>query len=355
MEDINSQSYISEDLSEDTKQEKSRKWTKEHDSFIQSMVETYGTRDWNVVADNVNRKFPSANRSAKECRLRWQRRIHPSLARHHWSEYEEVQLLLAHKEYKNSWSEISKALPGKTSNSIKNRFYTIFRKVKNKIKKEDYSYDSQCEILQIHYMVEVMEEYMKILSLPDSGNDKAGKDFLYKLVQQINPQNLVNYAQTFRKVTAAHGTVQELFQKQLAENGCSEPAQIVMPEDVREEVKQPQSEGQSATDMPTDAAPMETMKLESPWKMKDCTPIENMMLGSSSGVFMPKDSPCILSAGPAAAAAFKAPCFQQDPDDVGFSEFTDGGFYVQNSAALIKPMGASPSAFSPFSHSQNHA
>lgn len=355
MEDINSQSYISEDLSEEPKQKENVKWTKEQDNFIQSMVETYGTRDWSVVSDNVNKKFPSIFRSAKDCRLRWQRRIHPSLAKHHWTEQEEAQLLLAHKEHKNSWSEISKAISGKSSNSIKNRFYTIFRKVKNKIKNNDYSYDSQCEILQIHYMLEIMEEYVNIMNTPTFAAEKAGKDFLLKLVQQIDPKDLAIYITTFRGLTASYGTMQELLQQQLAEEVPSEPAHILMPEDIREEAKTLQISVQNTTELQTETTPMEMMKLESPWRMKDCTPLESMMLGSSSGNFMAKESPCILSAGPAAAAAFKAPCFQQDPDDVGFSEFTDGGFYAQSNTALIKPMGASPSAFSPFSSSQNHA
>jgi len=351
MEDINNESYLSEDLSEEPKQKGNVKWTKEEDNFIQSVVETYGTRDWSVVSDNVNKKFPSNYRSAKDCRLRWQRRIHPSLAKHQWTAREEAQLLLAHREHKNSWSEISKALSGKSSNSIKNRFYTIFRKVKNKIKNCDYSSDSKCEILQIHYMLEIMEKYVNILNVSESA-DKTGKDFLYKLVQQIDQKDLAIYTKNFRELAVTYGTMQELFQQQLTEESFSEPAQIIMPEDIREETKAPT---QCATEMSNETAPMEMMKLESPWKMKDCTPLENMILGSSSGILMPKGSPNILSAGPAAAAAYKAPCFQEDPDDIGFSEFTDGGFYVQNNGALIKPIGSSPSAFSPFFSGQNHA
>eukprot|EP00826_Nyctotherus_ovalis_P025986 TRINITY_DN2023_c0_g1_i2.p1 TRINITY_DN2023_c0_g1~~TRINITY_DN2023_c0_g1_i2.p1 ORF type:complete len:412 (-),score=99.02 TRINITY_DN2023_c0_g1_i2:107-1171(-) len=312
MEDSNSYSSFNDESLEKLKQTERAKWTKEQDLFIQSMVEMYGTSDWNVVADNVNKKFPGTFRSSRQCRLRWQKYIHPLLIKHPWSEKEEAELLLAHRKFKNRWSDISNALHGRKSNSIKNRFYTIFRKVKNKIKKNDYSFVSNAEALQIHYVLSVMKN--------DNLAQKTGKDFIYKLMQHVTSEMLEAYSVAFQEAAVACGTMQQLFEQILSE---SEPAKIVLPEESSEEAKElvvPEAAS------PTQPMPMET---ESPCKpeilmAKDPSPFENIMLGPPSAT-MHKYSPCILSAGPAAAAeaAAKAPCFQTEPDDLGFSDFTE--------------------------------
>jgi len=295
------------------------KWTQEQDFFIQSVVETYGTSDWNVVADNVNKKFPDTYKSARQCRLRWQKHIYPLLIKHPWSEKEEAELLLSHHKFKNRWSDISSALNGRNSNSVKNRFYTIFRKVKNKIKKGDYSYTSTSDLLQIHYILSVMMKYLSTSTGIENLARKAGKDFTNKLLQHINIETLIAYTTAFQEKTASCGTMQELFEQILSE---AEPAKITIPEEPLEEVKKTNN-----VISPGRLEPMETESAGKPiiFISKDPSPFENMTLGLPSATGMQKFSPCILSAGPAAtaAAAIKAPCFQVEPDDLGFSEFTE--------------------------------
>lgn len=321
MDDSISSASLKDESLDKLKPVERTKWTKEQDSFIQSMVETYGTSDWNVVADNVNKKFPDSFRSSRQCRLRWQKHIHPLLIKHPWSDREEAELLLAHHKFKNRWSDVSSSLHGRSNNSIKNRFYTIFRKVKNKIKKSDYSYTSKSDLLQTHYILSVMIDYLSTSTGPESLAQKAGKDFTCKLLQHISLEMLTTYAAEFQKKTASCGTMQELFEQLLAD---SEPAKLVLPEESLEETKKQENAGAVDSEQ---LIPMET---ESPLKStviicKDPSPFENMMLGPPSATGMQKYSPCILSAGPAAAAAAaaKAPCFQAEPDDLGFSEFTE--------------------------------
>ncbi len=347
MEATYSQALSNEDFMEELKPEEPHaKWSKEQDAFLESIIETYGTRDWNIVADNMNSKFGSVPRTAKQCRLRWQKR--QSLSKHNWSEQEEAELLWAHQKYKNSWSDISTALGGRKSNSIKNRFYTIFRKVKNKIKRGDLTYDSKIELLQIQYVLSVIETYLSTITTPEAAAAKAGKDFICKLVQRIDPTAFASYKAKFAELTAAQPPMQDLFQELLK---SSEPATIPIPEEiippmsaaagvativrsVPEEVKGAAPCAGISPSVPQAVNPTDdhAMMIISPgrdmfaynYALKECSPLENMVVGISPPP-IPKYSPSILSAGPAAAAAaaFKAPCFQASPEDIGFSEFTE--------------------------------
>ena len=311
--------------------------------------------DWNVVADNINKKFPGTFRSPRQCRLRWQKHIHPLLIKHPWSEREETELLLAHHIHKNNWSNISTALHGRNNNSIKNRFYTIFRKVRNKIKKADYTYTSTLEVLQIRYIVSVMQTYMGTITSPELLAEKAGKDFVCKLLQQIDVKMINEYSIKFNNITESYGSMEVLFQQILS---TSEPAKISLLEDDSEESKAPSNPEASNKEhnnlKPSNPEAINTgvpniiqnivqspvpMDTESSAKVsdiiinKELSPFENMMIGPSSTNSMQKYSPCILSAGPAAAAAaaVHAPCFQMQPDDLGFSEFTEGTWQMTSS------------------------
>ena len=51
-----------------------------------------------------------------------------------WNSNEEFIFTEAHKIYGNKWAEISKYIPGRPDNTIKNHFYSIIRKLIKKIK-----------------------------------------------------------------------------------------------------------------------------------------------------------------------------------------------------------------------------
>ena len=320
-------------------------WTKEQDTYLRSVVRTYGTRQWDIVADNVNDKFKSALKTAKQCRQRWQKHVDPTLAKQQWSEQEEVELLLAHQKYKNSWSDIAIALKNRDNNSIKNRFYTIFRKVRNKAKKSDYTYTSKHELLQMLYVVSVMESYLLLMASPEESKEKQGKDFACKLVEHVNSTTLLAYKQRLCELTSSEGTMEQLFaklSKSKEEEKLEAPAAITMPEEqtrivvvpIKETVPVPSGKVESMDCVwPNDPHKQNTpyVATNDPFdnanlQMKDCSSFDPMIISPLGTAICPKFSPCILSAGPAAAAAaaFQAPCFQRPADDNGgFSEFTE--------------------------------
>ena len=59
-------------------------------------------------------------RSGKQCRERWHNQLDPSIKKEQWSEEEDRVLLVAHRKHGNKWVELSKFLPGRTDNAIKN-------------------------------------------------------------------------------------------------------------------------------------------------------------------------------------------------------------------------------------------
>ena len=135
------------------KEEQKEDWTKEQDALVRNLVSLYGTHDWTIIADNVNASFPYSHKSAKDCSRRWQDFLNGTGAKEPWTEQEELNMIIAHKRYKNRWSEMAEFLKGRSNNTIKNKFYSVFRKIKGKIQKNDYTYESKLELLEIYYIL----------------------------------------------------------------------------------------------------------------------------------------------------------------------------------------------------------
>jgi len=115
-----------------------------------------------------------------------------------WSEQEELEMLIAHKKHKNNWSNVAREVHGRSNNSIKNRFYSIFRKIKNKIKRRDFVYNSKLELIETMYMITLMEEYFAT-PLPSSGIIcKRGKDFLYTLLKGLALDDVRDYKRNMK-------------------------------------------------------------------------------------------------------------------------------------------------------------
>jgi hypothetical protein len=100
-------------------------WTRQEDELIIEFVRQYGTKNWTKLASFL------PGRIGKQCRERWRNHLDPSNNYGAWTPEEDALLISLHAQFGNSWVKIAQRMPGRSDNSIKNRWNSTLRKNPN--------------------------------------------------------------------------------------------------------------------------------------------------------------------------------------------------------------------------------
>jgi Myb-like DNA-binding domain len=97
-------------------------WTKEEDNLLLNLVHTMQwPMKWTVVAHSL------PDRTGKQCRERYVNHLNPRLKNSDWAPIEDATIFHLYNTIGSHWAKMSKIIPGRTDNGIKNRFHNIRR------------------------------------------------------------------------------------------------------------------------------------------------------------------------------------------------------------------------------------
>lgn len=187
-------------------------WTEEEDVFMKNVFTLGKLRDWSHIASIMSIQFPNKNWSRVECKKHWNNIMSKPDSKKFWSMRDELELLIVHKHCGNRWSAAAEMLKGRCNNSIKNRFYSIFRKVISKVKRMEVNVSCQIELLEVLYILSIMEVHAANPSSLIPSKKKRGTDFISTLMQSVSERDLSKYKTMITSTYGSQATLEAVWQ-----------------------------------------------------------------------------------------------------------------------------------------------
>ena len=118
-----------------------RKFSPEEDVQLSKLIEIYGPKKWDTIALSM------PGRTGRQCRDRFTNYLDPSLTNGPWTKEEDIMLQQKVYEIGLHWNIIAKFFKGRSTNNIKNRWYTYFCKQKQYFSSQNMLVNNQkCEL-----------------------------------------------------------------------------------------------------------------------------------------------------------------------------------------------------------------
>jgi hypothetical protein len=100
-----------------------RMFSPEDDEELRNLVTTFGESSWTDIAIRMPLGFTS-----RQCRERWRNYVSPSLHRQSWTDEDDRKLIDAFAGFGTRWTRIAEAFPGRSGNTVRNRYFLLQRK-----------------------------------------------------------------------------------------------------------------------------------------------------------------------------------------------------------------------------------